>query len=149
MRRQRDNLKALAEGSATVPVAERLTPGSWKPPTAASQTQILAHQGTTQWVLAGASFTFFNATVVVAGVYTIAGTRPAAVTTIVYKNGVSELNPGSGAFTHQMTLASGDNIRVELVAIGDGGLQDYRFLSEYAVPMAQCWFSRYPQEEPD
>lgn len=147
MTKLRDNPLAIAEGAATVPNANKINPAGFKQPTNASQAVVLAYQGGTMNVANGESFpAFFQAVVCVPGVYTVAGTRAAYLEILVYVNEVLDgtfdgTSPSS--FTHEMTLAAGDYVRVEVNHAGPSTTRtttDFEFRSEYAVPMCQCQF---------
>ena len=144
-RRQRDNLKALAEGDASVPVAERLTPGSFKPPTAASQTQVIGRQGDANTSGGAIAPTAFRGTVVVPGVYTFAGTRSTTSgnDVFIFVNDVLAHTASVAGFTHEMTLAAGDRILVGISTASGVTFSDFRLLSEFVVPMAQCQFFQF------
>ena len=148
-RRQRDNLKALAEGDASVPVAERLTNGSFKPVTVG--TAVIAQQPYAQ-VYGDDNATpqvFFQATVVVAGVYTFSGTRSSTALNSVkiYVNDVLDHTASVAGFTHDMTLASGDRIRVDLEHSLSTGtsrtMTNFALKSNVAPPMAYCQFHMF------
>jgi hypothetical protein len=154
MTRLRENPIAIAQGDATVPATSKIVAGAaFKQPTSASQTQILAHQGEAQ--LLGdnnGTIRFFLAVVVVPGVYTFAGTCSATFNASVtmYVNDVDDgLDDSTSAFTHQMTLAAGDRIRVDIEssASNEITLTDFRLLSEFIVPMAQCQFNRFKSDQ--
>jgi len=150
-RKFRDNVLAIAEGDATVPNAKRVYPPGFRRPTSASQTAVIAHQGPTQTIgdLNGAVI-FFQAVVVIPGVYTFAGTRtnPSIGNTAkIFVNGseVYAAPNASASFSYEMTLAIGDAIRVD-VRNGGGELIDltnFRLMSEYHTPMGQCHFNRF------
>ena len=148
-RRQRDNLKALAEGDASVPVAERLTNGSFKPMTVGAA--VIAQQPYAQ-VYGDNNATpqvFFQATVVVAGVYTFSGTRSTTSGNDVkiYVNGTIAHTATVAGFTHDMTLATGDRIRVDLehtLSAGDSmTMSSFALKSNVAPPMAYCQFHMF------
>lgn len=149
MRRQRDNLKALAEGDASVPVGERLTNGSFKPMTVG--TAVIAQQPYAQ-VYGDDNASpqvFFQATVVVAGVYTFSGTRSTTSENNVkiYVNGTLAHTATVAGFTYDMTLASGDRIRVDLehsLSAGDSmTMSNFALKSINAPPMAYCQFHMF------
>jgi len=146
----RDNAEAFSQGAATVPNAKRVYPPGFRRPTSASQTAVMAHQGPTQTIgdLNG-TVIFFQAVVIIPGVYTFAGTRtsPSSINTAkIFVNGseVYAAPNASASFSHEMTLAIGDAIRVDVR--NNGGLIDltnFRLMSEYHTPMGQCHFNRF------
>lgn len=146
--RLRDNPIAIAQGDATVPAANKIVAAAFKQPTSASQTVYLARQGNSQALTDdGIVHQFFHAVVVVAGAYTFAGTTSTTSNTniLIYKNGVLDHTVVSTSFTHAMTLAAGDSVRVDVerTGIGTTTLSDFRFLTEIIVPTAQCQFMRF------
>jgi hypothetical protein len=153
-RKFRDNVLAIAEGDATVPNAKRVNPPGFRRPTAATQSAVIAHQGPMQrigdlnWTVI-----FFQAVVIIPGVYTFAGTRtsPSSLNTAkVFVNGVEVYAApnASASFSHEMTLVIGDAIRVDVRNNGELiDLTNFRLMSEYHTPMGQCHFNRFVGEE--
>lgn len=145
----RDNPEAIAEGAATVPNAKRPYPPGFRNPTATAQATVVAHQGASQRLGdLNTTVRFFQAIVCVPGVYTFAGTRSTTSqnTVNLYINNVDDgLDDSTASFTHQMTLSTGDVIRVDVENTGSSEitLTNFRLLSEYAVPMCQCQFNRF------
>lgn len=144
--RQRDNMTALAEGDATVPEASKLTAGSFKQPTAATQTAVLADQAVNQTCGDdNGTQVFFQAIVIVPGVYTMAGVMSDGIDgeAKIYVNDVLDYTSTTASFSHEMTLASGDIVRAD-ISSSDGitltTFSDFQLLSEIYVPLAHCQF---------
>lgn len=152
-RRLRDNMTALAEGDSTVPEANKLTAGSFKQPTTAAYTAVLAHQGDSYSIDGDrVSFNFFQAVVVVAGAYRFSGTRSTTSqnTVKIYVNDVEVKDVSTASFNYDMDLSIGDKIVVDVRSFGFGvTVSDFRLLAEIYVPMAQCHFNKYAVIEED
>ena len=147
-RRQRDNLKALAEGDASVPQAEKLVAAAFKTVTDASQTFVLAKQLDDVAVPDSNDIfeqCFFQAIIMVPGDYTFAGTRNSTSgnTITIYKNAALVDTPASAGFTYALAdLVAGDIIQVFVATSSTSSiaLSNFRLLSERAVPLCQAQF---------
>jgi hypothetical protein len=145
-RKFRDNVLAIAAGDATVPNDKRVDPRGMRRPTSAVQTFRLAEQlSSAMTTTSGSPVKFFVCRVIVPGVYTLAGISNTGVTDVdVLVNGSSVFtNSGSGAWTHQMTLAAGDSVVLTAErssAFSEASVSDARFMSEYPVPILQGQF---------
>jgi hypothetical protein len=140
--RLRDNLTALAEGDASVPEASKLTAGSFKNPTNATQAVILAKQGADVDVSSATLDIFFLAYIVVPGVYTITGdVATGGGSCVLYKNEVSvDSQSSTGTLNAEFTCAAGDEIKLMASRGVSTNLVNFQLKSEFIVPICQGQF---------
>jgi hypothetical protein len=142
MRRQRDNLKALAEGSSTVPVNERLTPGSFKPMETGTVEMFRQRPGAVIDSTGGVT-NVFVCVIFIPGVYRLAATTSNNDTYRIRKNGSIEHEIiNQSTFDVTVTCSNGDRLTVDMINVGGTvvSIEDLRLMGSYAAPLAQCEF---------
>jgi hypothetical protein len=153
--RQRNNLTAVAQGDGTITNAQRINPYGFK--RVSSGSVRIADQGTDFGFSSFAgiglkiksSLTFFRASIIVPGTYTITGTAT-SVTVTIAKNGTT-VSSGTGARSEAIVCVSGDILTVTTGATSpDSVLQDFRLVADYIPPIGQCQFFMHQElTDPD